>query len=148
MSQVCSAGMKLFPTQEYMWEHQPPEVMLPRGRQRSISFGSVVSWCLEAFIQAPRDKVAVDHHGDIAYSTGPTAFLKTSRMITKNAPYLGAPALPRLPGISNPATYYVTDDPTLGLRLLWTKVSKAFKRSESVLVFNFLVFAPPLGSHM
>ncbi len=68
--QLCAVGMNMYAIQVCLLQS------LPRFRDLANDMDEVVTWLLAAYADAPRSKAAVRAHGDIAYCTGSTAFLK------------------------------------------------------------------------
>lgn len=69
--------------------------------------------------QAPRDALAVVHHGDIAYATGPIPLLKQLGILVKLKPFPGAP-----PVKVGKHEYFMTTDPTKVLRCLQGRLAE------------------------
>ncbi|CAK0896890.1 unnamed protein product [Prorocentrum cordatum] len=129
LRQFLLYGMKISSLQDYMFEKQPS------GNELS----DLVPWAIDGLLHGPRDAVAVAHHGDIAYATGPLPVLTQAGIVTKHKPFPGAAALP-LPRQER----FVAMDPTKCLRDIQAAIASrwpdgapvAFKTGVEVVMFQ------------
>lgn len=118
--QLCSAGMKLFSTQQHMlssMESFGVEVEDP-------CVDRILRWLLDALCERSRPAAIVAAHGDTARSTGPVPFCKQLYIITSEPP--SPDALPVYVGSLK--AYYLTSNPTQILRQLKAAFEHGFPK--------------------
>jgi hypothetical protein len=118
--QLCSTGMKLFSTQQYMLSTMGNfgiEVEDP-------CVDRIVHWLLDALRRGPRPEAIVAAHGDTCRSTGPVPFCKQLYIISAEPTSPDASPV----HVGSQKAYYLTSNPKQILRELKAAFEHGFPK--------------------
>ena len=85
IAQLGATGMKFYHVQRFLRD----TIDDYGGEEIEKDMGRLVSWLLNAYVNAPRVPEGIEAQGQISYATGPTLFLKQCEIISNKPQYPG-----------------------------------------------------------